>query len=116
LLFVSATNFESYYTRFAVLGSEAKEISAHLAEACVNTAILRLAQNQTYSVVPQGQHIPVGDRECMINSITSGVFPSERIIRVTGIHDTAHTHLEVEIDTGTLPTITIMKWEEKPIF
>ncbi len=112
LTLVIAVSSEGFYSRFNVLESEQKEISTYLAEACVQTAILEIAQDSNYNDDPE--IIPVGESsenlECEIVSVDTGTFPSTRLIRTQGINGDAYTNLEVEI--GASPTHEIISWIE----
>lgn len=59
-----------WFVRDSALGSEYKAESRQLAESCAQTALLRIAQNDTYSPSPGGEIIPVGSLECVIESVT----------------------------------------------
>lgn len=111
LTLVIAVSSEGFYSRFNVLESEQKEISTYLAESCLQTAILEIAQDSNYNDDPI--IIPVGDDlECEIVSVDAGTFPSTRLVRTQGIIGDAYTNLEVEI--GASPTYEIVSWIELP--
>ncbi len=106
LLIVTITlNQTSFFTRGILLDSEYKERSAALAEACVDVARLKLANDITY---PGNEIIGVGGKQCKIWSITAG-----SIIKVTATSSEAVTNLEVAVD----PTdISVVSWKEVPNF
>lgn len=109
LIMVAVVSFEGFFSRFTVLESQQKEESAYLAEACVNTAIIKIAQDDSYT---GGEYLTVGDRGCEIVSVDPGTFPSERLIETQGTTSDAVTNLVVEIDTDDLPSIVIHEWTE----
>lgn len=110
LILVSVVSFQGFFSRFTVFESEQKEVSDYLAEACVQTAILEIAQDLSYT---GNQTVPVvDDHTCQIISVSPGTFPSLRRIRVQSQVGDAYTNLEVEINTASLPTIDIESWKE----
>lgn len=114
LTLVISVSFTGFYSRFSVLESEQKEISNYLAEACINTAILKISQNETYT---GAQTISVGAQNCEIVSVTTGnIFVSNRLIKAQGVYEDAYTNIEVEIDPDDLPIIDIKSWTEVPSF
>lgn len=102
LILTMAVSFEGYFSRFTVLESDHKEKSMYLAEACVQTAILKLAQDSGYT---GGEMIPVGDDECRIVPGTGG-----NTILVQASSSEAYTNLEVEVGSDS----NIVRWEEVP--
>jgi len=110
LVMVVAVSFEGFYSRFSVLESEQKEISAYLAESCVNTAILKISQNEDYT---GGETILIGGHNCkIVNVDKSGSFNEKRIIQTQGSMGAAFTNLQVQIDYDELPTVDIESWVE----
>lgn len=110
LTLVIAVSLEGYFSRFSVLESELKEVSAYLAESCFNTAVLELAQDEDYN---EARTVKVSDQECSIVSITSsGSFSERRIIEVQGVYKESYTNLEIEIEMDSLPEVDIFAWEE----
>ncbi|MEK7606235.1 MAG: hypothetical protein AAB458_01395 [Patescibacteria group bacterium] len=103
LTLVIAVGFSSFFGRFGILDSEINERSSNLAEACAETAALKLSQDAGY----EGKEtITVGYGSCFICSISS---PNSVFIQASTSN--AYTNLEVEID----PTDgSIDSWEEIP--
>ena len=104
ILLLIATNLgmTGLYNRFNILDSELKERSSALAEACADTAILKLANNSGYT---GGEIITVsGSDTCTIDSVvTAGTFT---------LHANYHnsfTNLQVIVNTTTL---AVTHWEE----
>jgi len=113
LILTVAVSFEGYHSRFSILESQQKEASTYLAEACINTAILKIAQNIHYA---GNETIPVGGESCKIVSAVQGTFPTERIIKAKGISGDAVTNLRVEASFLNSPDIDIDIWEEVASF
>jgi hypothetical protein len=111
LTLVAAVSLEGYFSRFSILESEQKEMSAYLAESCFNTAVLKISQNAQY--VGGLPLIKVGDAQCKIVSVSQGtVFASNRLIRTQGVVGDAYTNLQIEIDPSKLPQVDIVSWVE----
>jgi hypothetical protein len=78
ITFSSST--DGFFSRFSTLDSENKRISLGLAESCVNTALLKIAQDYNYQTTSDpgynftkgGVVVPVGNNECIIKTITYG--------------------------------------------
>lgn len=105
LLIVTVTlSYSGFLARFNILSSEYKERSAALAEACVDLAILKLADDSGY---PGNETISVGSDSCLIRPMQ--VSGSEKIIETQAIFQEAYTNLRVFVD-GT--TLEITDWEE----
>lgn len=110
LLVVTVTlNQSGFFTRSTLLESEYKERSSALAEACVDTALLKLANNPNY-IGPDT--IAVGGDSCSILSVS---LPSggHQTIRTRAVFREAATNLEVAINTSDL---SVVSWNELPHF
>lgn len=115
LMTLSTTlSMTGFFARFDVLNSEYKERSIALAEACGDTAMLKLAGDINYVVTPADQNVSVDTDKCSILSISSprtgtitiktqGIFPA---LGVGGEH--AYTTIQIETD----PSLTIDTWKE----
>lgn len=102
---VSSNNFSG---RFNVLNAEFKERSLALAEACVDTALLKLVQNPSYS---GNENIPVGNDQCSILQIET---PSgQKIIKTKAIFQNSFTNLKI---TAQASDLSVISWEEVPKF
>jgi len=112
LTLVTAAGFSGFFVRFSILGSEVKEESIFLAESCVQTAILKLAQNKNYA---GGETISVGDRSCDIVSITQLGSPWPQTVTAQASSSDAYTNLQVEVDE-VAGDIVVDSWEECPNF
>ncbi len=92
--------------RFIVLRTEEKEVSSALASACVDMALLRLAQDDAYD---GNETVPIGTETCAI-------YPFEHIsgsvvIKTKASVQNAVTNLRVSANTADL---SIQSWEEIP--
>ncbi len=102
---VSSNNFSG---RFNVLNAEFKERSLALAEACVDTALLKLAQNPFYS---GNENISVGNDQCSVLPIET---PSgQKIIKTKAIFQSSVTNLKI---TAQASDLSVISWEEVPKF
>lgn len=116
LVLVAIVSFQGFFSRFTVFESEQKEQSSYLAESCVQTAILKIAQNVNYhqtATFPEPP-VPVGGTgsTCTVASISQGTFPSLRDIKARGVVGNAVTNLIVTLDTSALPDVAIEAWQE----
>jgi hypothetical protein len=102
--------FSNFFNRFNVLDTELKEISLGLAEACADTAILKLAEDPNYG---GGETVAVGSNNCKIISVdTSGV---QKIIKTQANFKNYFTNLEITV-TPAISDIIVNSWEEVPNF
>ena len=104
-----------FFGRFNVLDSESKERSIALAEACGDSAILKLSQNVSYIPSPAfnfatqtgGENVMVNSDKCVIVSVdTSGTL---KTIKTQAVINKAYTNLRIIIDTSAF---TIQSWDE----
>lgn len=78
LVLVFTLGIASFFNRFDTLDTENKRVSLALAEACANTAMIKLAQDADYAPVSVGECVSVSDicgaagatRTCKICSVT----------------------------------------------
>ncbi len=106
VLLLVATNLSitSFYSRSNILDSELKEKSLALAEACADTAILKLVNNPNYN--PINESVVVGGDNCIIQSV-AGTNP--KIISVRTNYRNYITKLEISIDPATM---MVIYWKE----
>jgi hypothetical protein len=97
-----------FFNRSNILSSEFKEMSNSLAEACVSTALFKIAENKDYL---GNESITVDNSACSIMPIES--LGGQKIIKTTATVQNSTTNLRVAIDKITLQ---IMSWEEIPVF
>lgn len=103
---VATTGFLS---RFNVLDTENKDRSANLAEACLDSAILRLAKNPTDTTTGS---VSVGSESCNVVSVSLNSPSTNQItIQSKGSVNNSVTNLRLIIDSATLGQIS---WEEIP--
>ena len=107
IILVIAVGFEGFFARFSILESELKEESVYLAEACVEIAILKIAQDEDYA---GGETVPVGAASCDIDNVSGDIWA--KIIETTGVAGDAYTHLEAEVNMGNPTNPIINSWEE----
>ena len=108
----AAVSLSGYFARFNVLDSEYKERSIALAEACADTAILRLAQDSGYH---GPDTVNVGSDVCTILSVESN--GSEFIIKTqaafplltSNSSEHAFTNMEVIVQSNDF---SILSWKE----
>jgi hypothetical protein len=75
LMFSASTG--NFFARFDSLGGEYKKVSLALSEACVNSALLRIAEDYDYSPPAGGEVVTVGSNSCIIKSVTCLDSPCE---------------------------------------
>lgn len=104
VLLMVATNLSltGFYARSNLLDFELKEMSYHLAEACIDTAILKIINNPNYN--PTNESVDINEYKCAIESITGN------IIKTKADYRNYITNLEVEINPSDM---SIVKFEEK---
>lgn len=105
LLTITVTlNQTSFFTRGILLDSEYKERSAALAEACVDVARLKLANDLSYS---GNETVNISDSQCRIRPIAS------KVIETTATSSQSVTNLRVIINPSD---ISVVSWNELPSF
>jgi hypothetical protein len=67
LTLAAAVSTSAFSSRFSALNGEYKRISLSLAESCVNSALLKIAQNYSYTTT--NESVAVGSDNCTIVSI-----------------------------------------------
>jgi len=107
LLIASSLNLTSFYNRSDILDSELKEKSSTLAEACVDAAILKLANNPSYIPTTGGETVDVETDNCIIQSVNSS--GNQKIINTKADYNHYVTNLKIVIDSSDLQVIS---WEE----
>ena len=100
----------SFFSRFNVSDAEYKKRSSNLAEACADQALLKYAQDSSYS---GNEDIPVGADSCHIRSVgisgTNLVVQTKAEFPASG-SQRAVTNLEIQVDS----TFTLVSWKELP--
>ncbi len=101
-----ALNRIGFLTRSETLDSEYKNRSSALAEACADIALLKLANNPSYS---GNESIPVGSDNCLI--LTFNPAPDPIIFETKATFQEATTHLRIKIAKSDL---SVVSWDEIP--
>lgn len=106
-----------FFSRFSVLETEHKRVSLALAEACANTAMLKIVQNASYAPAFGGECVSVSDtcgasgatRTCRICSVeeSSGTYT----IRTRAVHKGAYTTIEA-VGTVGATNFNVDAWGE----
>ena len=111
ILLLIATNLSltSFYGRSNILDFELKERSSALAEACADTAILKLANDLGYIPVAGGEDVFVGLDKCTIESVAPGA-GSEIIIHTQSDYKDYFTNLKIIVDSSD--DLSVVSWEE----
>jgi hypothetical protein len=101
----------TFFTRFNVLDYENKKVSANLAEACAQIAMVNLAKDPggyPGSLPVAGQQITIATgKTCRICAITSGPF----IITTRAVYNKAYTNLKV-VGTLNSSNFNVTSWDE----
>lgn len=103
-----ATSSSGFFGRFNILNAEFKERSLALAEACVDTALLKLAQNQSYA---GNENISMGNDQCSVLPIET--LSGQKIIKTKAIFQSSVTNLKITVQASDL---SVISWEEVPKF
>ncbi len=104
LLMVINVSLTAFYSRFNILDSELKERSSALAEACADTAMLKLANNSSYN--PVNEVVTVGSDTCTIISVTGSI---TKTILTKADFKNYNTKLQIKVDATT---IAVSEWKE----
>lgn len=121
LVMIFTLGVSVFFSRFSVLDGENKRVSLALAEACANTAMLKVAQNSSYAPVVGGECVSVSDtcgisgaaKTCRICSVT--LTDGSYTILTRAVYKGAYTTLEVQGAVG--PTnFLVTKWTELPTY
>ena len=107
-----ALSYAGYFSRFNILESEYKERSLALAEACVDTALLKIAQNPGYN--PSNESIPVGTDSCMVVSAQANQpVAGQTTIKTQGLYQKSYSNIIVIVNSASL---VVISWNEVPNF
>ena len=108
-----ALSLVGFFGRFNILDNENKEISSGLAESCLDTVLLRLTQNPSYTPdpsMPGDQIISVGNRVCKISWINPSGTTWPKTIQVIASHSYSFTNLEANANvSGGIVKLTSLK-------
>src|SRR3989338_1096164 len=106
LLIVTNLSLTGFYSRSDILDSELKERSSALAEACADTALLKLANDTSY--IGGGTPVIVnGSETCTIDTTTA---TNPRVFTVhANFNNIYFTNLQISVNVTTL---AVTGWEE----
>lgn len=107
LLVVTTLSFTGFYSRFNMLDAELKARSAAAADACADTAILKLAQN----LDPGDLVLSLNSLDqCRVGSVSGATQKTFRIQATSS--ESAVTNLEVTLNTD----FSVASWQEISTF
>lgn len=131
VMLMLANSTSTFFARFDVLGKENKVIAENLAQSCINTALLKLAEdynydplNDSYYQTSKGVPVNVGLYTCFIVSTNPGGPRSGNFTNVTITTSASHhkSFSTFRVLTKVLnpsqpqspaePNISIISWEE----
>lgn len=102
--FVFAVSFSGFFNRFNILDSSLKETANGLAEACVETALLKLAENSSYG---GNENIAISNEQCSILPLENA--GNQKIIKTKAIVQKAVANFKIIVNANDL---SIISWEE----
>jgi hypothetical protein len=106
----------AFRARFDALSRENKKISRMLGEACVQAALLKLAQDKDYGVLPEGEEIIVdGDKICRICEVND-LGGSEWEIFTRAVWQNTYTNLKTKAALTGSEFVIISTRETAPYF
>ena len=105
-LFVFTLGVSTFYSRYGIFDSENKHMSVALADACVNSAILKIAQNPSYAPAAGGECVGVGGecggtgelQVCKICDVTTA--GAITTIQIRAAYGGAYTNVAVSVDSS----------------
>lgn len=107
---VFTLSFKGFNTRFNFLDAEHKKQSLNFAEACVNTAVLKIIE---FGVSYIGETITFGDEECAVTVTGVGPFIIQAKSSVPkGGARKAVSNVKVTLNSD----FSITEWIEVPVF
>ena len=110
---VYVLSFTSFSSRINILGTEFKEKSSGLADACVDVVIIRLQGNESYD--PSGDTVRIDDGFCNILSVSpTGSWP--KTVEIQSKYPEigtkiSYTNLEVQL-SKPLDEVVVDSWKE----
>mgnify|MGYP001567158670 CR=1 FL=1 len=94
-------SFTGFFSRFNVLDSEYKEKGFALAKACVDKALLKLAQNISYS---GNEYIAVGNDQCLIFPVET--LGNQKIVKTKAIFQNSVTNLKTIVNSSDFSIVS----------
>lgn len=110
LLVIAASGLTTFYSRFNILDFELKERSNAVADACVDEALLQIAEG----IDPSGAVLSLSQNppdQCRIGTVTGSNQQTFKVQATSS--DTAVTNLQVTFDTSNF---SVVSWQEIPTF
>lgn len=111
------TNLKIFWLRTNSLFSELKNSSAHLAEACADTTILKILKDSNYM---GNESVTIDNQTCDVKNVTTndlGNNSLESTFKVKSKYQNAFSNLEIKIkitDTNLDPKHETIYWREVP--
>ncbi len=105
LIVLTTLSLSEFYARYNILDSELKRRSNDIAEACADTAILKIANDSTYT---GNETENISDGTCTIGPVT-GVSTKSFTTQTT--YKNYYTNLQIVINSSTF---TVISWQEVP--
>lgn len=105
---IVGASLTGWNSRFNILDAESKERSSALADACVDTILIRLAYDSSYA---GGESVLVGSDTCRVLAAQNPV-GNPRVFPVQAIFNHAYTNVLVTVDINAE---TITSWQEVPV-
>lgn len=103
-----STNLSIFWGRFATLDREYHKRSVGLAEGCVDVALLKLANDITYT---GGETQTIGSDQCTILAIPPVPPGSNITIQTTATFQKSVSAMTVVVAN---PSLTLVSWDEVP--
>ncbi len=112
LLVVVNISLTGFYNRYNILDSELKKRSDALAEACADTAIIKLSNDLNYNLVSIDHAIPIGTNKCDIYSINPNPPRSGNITIVTkaNYNNTYYSTFQIILNSTNM---SVVSWQEQ---
>ncbi len=112
LLLAANLSFTGFFDRSNILDSELKKRSLAAAEACADTAILKLINDKDYILVAADHTISVGTDSCDIYSLSPAPVRTGNITITTKakFNDIYFTTLRIVVDSTN--NMSVQSWEE----
>jgi hypothetical protein len=115
LVMVYTLETSSFFARFDALDGENKQVSYELAEGCVNSAMIKVAQNSSYVPAAGGDCLSVGgsctgtdpQKVCKICSV--GTSAGVTTVTTRALYNGAFTNLKVSFNATSY---AITGWSE----
>jgi hypothetical protein len=112
MLIVASTSLTGFFSRFNILDSELKERSSAIASACVDEALLQLANDSSWggnatTTLPGGEQCYVG---LVQNNVPAA---GQKTLKTRAFYSNFYTNLKVTIDSASL---SVLSWQELPNF